>query len=568
MGEKGQVLVTAPSNTAVDHLTEKIAMTGLRVVRLAARSREHIISSVESLSLHEIVANMDSGSSDCRERRNLYLLKQEQGELSRQDNNRLKHLWERAEIRVLEKAQVICCTCSGAADSRLADFRFKKVLIDEATQAPEPSSLIPIVKGAKQVVLVGDHCQLGPVVKSKPVAKCGFTTSMFERLVLLGIRPVRLQIQYRMHPFLSEFPSNMFYEGTLQNGVSELDRSSDQYAFPWVHPSRPILFQCCNSPEEISGSGVSFLNRLEASRVVQAVTALLKGGVRPENIGVITPYLGQRTHVISSLARTTDARLLAQYQEVEVASVDAFQGREKDFIIITCVRSNEYQGIGFLSDARRLNVALTRAKRGIVVVGNARLLAKNALWNAFLAHLQDHGCLVEGSLDSLSLCSLQLPRPQKKLRDKREYYMTALAHGITPQGSFSTGETPMTSHKTQRGWGDVTSKLREEEEEEEEERPSSHNNSSNSSSAPLPLFAQEVWEEEDALNFFAIPNQAGKKKRKKKKKKEEEDEEEDDFSQSSVSSAGFSSQSTFDSQDPLSQLSYDTMADSQTSYHG
>ena len=143
-------------------------------------------------------------------------LKNELGELSATDERRYRSLRRAIEKELLQSADVICCTCAGAGDPRLKRFRFRQVLVDEATQAAEPECLIPIVNGAKQVVLVGDHCQLGPVVMCKKAANAGLAQSMFERLVMLGVRPIRLQVQYRMHPCLSEFPSYTFYEGTLQ----------------------------------------------------------------------------------------------------------------------------------------------------------------------------------------------------------------------------------------------------------------------------------------------------------------------------------------------------------------
>lgn len=119
-----------------------------------------------------------------------------------------------------QNADVICCTCVGAGDPRLAKMQFRSVLIDESTQATEPECMIPVILGCRQLVLVGDHCQLGPVVMCKKAARAGLSQSLFERLVVLGIRPIRLQVQYRMHPALSAFPSNIFYEGSLQNGVT------------------------------------------------------------------------------------------------------------------------------------------------------------------------------------------------------------------------------------------------------------------------------------------------------------------------------------------------------------
>lgn len=164
--------------------------------------------------------------------------------------------------------------------------------------------------------------------------------------------------------------------------------------------------------EEISASGTSYLNRAEAAAVEKLVTHLLRAGVAPSQIGIITPYEGQRAHVLATLARAGPLRA-EQYAAVECASVDAFQGREKDFVVLSCVRSNAHQGIGFLSDPRRLNVALTRARYGLFVLGNPQVLAKQMIWGALLHHFKDNGCLVEGGrawgtpLGGLRSCSGQ-----------------------------------------------------------------------------------------------------------------------------------------------------------------
>ena len=426
----GQVLVTAPSNVAVDQLTEKIAATGLRVVRLASKTREATSSSVDHLCLHVMVPQAAGDEFSKLQR-----LKDEIGELSERDQKKYRALRNRTEREILQAADVICCTCVGAGDPRLKNFRFRQVLIDEATQAIEAEALIPIAMGAKQVVFVGDHCQLGPVVMCKAAAKAGLTQSMFERLVLIGTRPIRLQVQYRMHPALSEFPSNMFYEGSLQNGVTEADRQllttpgyTGKEDFPWPVPNKPMFFYSITGMEEISASGTSYLNRTEASYVEKVVTHLLRMGVTPAQIGVITPYDGQKKYV-SEYMRRSGALASALYEAIEVASVDAFQGREKDFILVSCVRSSETQGIGFLSDPRRLNVALTRARLGIIVLGNPRVLSKNALWAALLVHFKEYDCLVEGPLNNLQPSYMTFSRPRRNLAGDSRYAFTALARG-------------------------------------------------------------------------------------------------------------------------------------------
>jgi regulator of nonsense transcripts 1 len=261
------------------------------------------------------------------------------------------------------------------------------------------------------------------------------TQSMFERLVLVGNRPIRLQVQYRMHPALSEFPSNMFYEGSLQNGVTETDRQllntpgfAGKEDFPWPVPSKPMFFYSINGMEEISASGTSYLNRTEASYVEKIVTHLLRMGVTPAQIGVITPYDGQKKYV-SEYMRRAGALSSVLYESIEVASVDAFQGREKDFILVSCVRSSETQGIGFLSDPRRLNVALTRARLGIILLGNPRVLSKNALWAALLLHFKEYDCLVEGPLHNLQASYMTFARPRRNPASDSRYAFTALARG-------------------------------------------------------------------------------------------------------------------------------------------
>ncbi|QDZ18536.1 RNA helicase UPF1 [Chloropicon primus] len=396
---QSQILVCAPSNIAVDQLAEKINMTGLKVVRLAAKSREAITSNVEELTLHYQVQNVETAENHELQR---LLRKRANQNISMSEEKKLMKLIRQSEQEFLKAADVICCTCVGAGDPRLRKMKFKHVLIDESTQATEPECFIPLVMNCKQAVLVGDQCQLGPVIMCKKVQKAGLVQSLFERLMALGIKPIRLQVQYRMHPCLSEFPSNMFYEGTLQNGVTTPERTLTNVDFPWPLPSAPMMFYSQMGQEELSSTGTSYLNRTEAANVEKIVTTFLRGNINPEQIGVITPYEGQRAYVVAHMLRSgpLGQRL---YKDIEVASVDSFQGREKDLIILSCVRSNEHQGIGFLSDPRRLNVALTRAKYGLVILGNPKLLSKQPLWNALLRHFRDKDLLVEGPLNNLKM---------------------------------------------------------------------------------------------------------------------------------------------------------------------
>ncbi|KAF7639132.1 hypothetical protein Mgra_00001367 [Meloidogyne graminicola] len=358
----GQVLVCAPSNIAVDQLAEKIHKTGLKVIRFCAKGRETVDSSVAFLSLH----------------------------------NQLKAL-QTGELFKLMKLKL--------------KKEFRCVLIDESTQATEPEVMVSVVKGARQLVLVGDHCQLGPVIMCKKSANSGLGQSLFERLVILGNRPLRLQVQYRMHPVLSSFPSNVFYEGSLQNGVTEVERRLDAFSWQFPNPEKPMMFWNCNGQEELGSSGTSYLNRSEAVNVEKFVTRLLQAGFSPDQLGIITPYEGQRAYVVQFM-QTQGSLHSKLYLDIEVENVDAFQGREKDIIIVTCVRSNETGGIGFLNDPRRLNVALTRAKYGLIIIGNAKVLSKQSLWHHLLVTFKENDCLFEGPLNNLKPSPITFSKPK------------------------------------------------------------------------------------------------------------------------------------------------------------
>lgn len=497
---KGQILVSAPSNVAVDQLTAKIAATGLKVIRLYARSKEATESDVQSHALHNIVADVATLPPDMAAQweaemataqaegapsrettprtatatkpkmpgapaavqllggmagtslTRLHWLRGQYGDLTVANELKYRKLVARAEAALLKAADVICCTCVGAGDKRLRGMKFRQVLIDEVTQASEPEVIIPVVKGAKQLVLVGDHCQLGPVVLSKVAAAAGLHQSLFERLIMRGVRPLRLAVQYRMHPVLAEFPSNIFYDGSLQNGVTLAERTPTDTALEWPMPGRPMFFYISTGAEEIAGSGTSYINRSEASSVERVVTNFLRSGVQPSQIGVITPYEGQRGYIINHMTRH-GSMPGGLYSQVEVASVDSFQGREKDYTILSCVRSNEHQGIGFLNDPRRLNVALTRARYGMVVVGNPKVLAKQSLWNNLLHHFKQMNCLVEGPLTALRHSKMHFPRPRRYINPRYKLYTVGLAANPNTFGEVSFPPPGTPSETTQAGAG-------------------------------------------------------------------------------------------------------------------
>jgi regulator of nonsense transcripts 1 len=355
---KKKVLVVAPSNTAVDQLALKINSTGLKVLRIMSRRRESGSSEIDYLCLHNLLKEFDDHD----------LAKQE----------------------LIKSADVICCTCVTAGQKLFNKYTFPYVLIDEAVQSTEPLSLIPCVYGAQKLILVGDHKQLGPTILNKEVVKSGFKQSLFERLLRIGVFPYLLSIQYRMHPELCQFPSEYFYDGNLKTGSA----STKCLNFP------NNFFYICNGKEEISQSGTSFINRSEAILVENIIRFLFKNGVLEQQIGVITPYEGQRSYILSRIFGNEAGNL-------EISNVDGFQGREKDFIIVSLVRSNTYQGIGFVADKRRMNVTLTRAKHGLVIIGNPFTLYKNEMWAHLLDFYEEKGNIFEGPVNSLRKTSLK-----------------------------------------------------------------------------------------------------------------------------------------------------------------
>lgn len=358
-----KVLAVAPSNTAVDNLAVKLNKAGLKVLRIMSRRKESGSNEVDFLCLHNLLKDYDETLGNTTSNKQRYEL--------------------------IKEADVICCTCVTAGQKLFNKFTFPFVLIDEAVQSTEPLSLIPCVYGCTNLVLVGDQKQLGPTVLNKTVEKCGLKQSLFERLLKLGVAPYVLNIQYRMHPDLCEFPSEYFYNGQLLTG-STITKCLNL-------PSN--FFYVSNGQEEVSQYGTSFINKNEAAIVEEIIRHLFKNGVVEQQIGVITPYEGQRSYIMSKVFENEPGNL-------EISSVDGFQGREKDFIIVSLVRSNTYNGIGFVADRRRLNVTLTRAKYGLVIIGNPFTLYKNQMWASLLNWYDKRGNIYEGPIHALRKTSL------------------------------------------------------------------------------------------------------------------------------------------------------------------
>lgn len=352
------ILAVAETNMAVDNMTARLQKMGLRVVRVGSEAK--ISPSIRHLTIEYQVE----------------LKQKEEGKRPR----RATFPSPRLAKQVLKAAQVVTTTCTGAGDPILDGMQFPFVLIDEATQATELATLIPIVHQCDQLTLIGDPEQLSPNILfgGNNRTDCSVTsveqlkTTLFHRLQ--GKVPFHfLNEQHRMHPALCEFPSLQFYSGQLK--TAHTPYTYDSIDFYWPDKSRPLLFIDTNS-REISNKR-SFANEKEANVITDVVKCLLNLKLSPLEIVVLTPYLAQ--------VECIHSKLCEEVVGVEVCTVDSFQGREKDVVIFSTVRCNPGGSVGFVDDRYRMNVLLTRAKRGIIGVGNKTTLCTgSSLWQSWL----------------------------------------------------------------------------------------------------------------------------------------------------------------------------------------
>uniref|UniRef100_A0A6B2KXZ2 AAA+ ATPase domain-containing protein n=1 Tax=Arcella intermedia TaxID=1963864 RepID=A0A6B2KXZ2_9EUKA len=407
--ENISILASAYTNVATDNLLEGLRDNGINALRIGKPVKVR-----EELRDATLQAHLERHPDQKKLERLRQQIKEMKGmERACQDKiKEIKQIESGILSDIIANAKVICCTCIGAGDPLLLDQYFPLVVIDESTQAVEPASLIPLTKGAQQVIFLGDHYQLPPTVKNDQAAK--LKESLFHRLISQGnIKPFVLTAQYRMHPMISEFPCLYFYHGQISNAISEKDRVVPK-GFSWID-SKPIIMIHTDGPEITTDSN-SKQNFKEANIVTSIVrNFLVANELSKSDIGIITPYSGQvnlLTSLFSSdpLFTTFTERDYVEVGEdartqiaggLNVASVDGFQGREKEVIIFSAVRSNKEGQVGFLSDWRRLNVALTRAKRGLIVVGNAHTLMKDPHWHQWLSWAQRNSLLVEYSAQAL-----------------------------------------------------------------------------------------------------------------------------------------------------------------------
>jgi len=395
------VLVSAPSNTAVDLLTERLAQAGLNVVRVGNISRidESIINHTldARLSHHPESKNIKKVKIQAAEARrqaqryrrkfgrDQYLerkqLKQEAKELAAWANQ----LEDRLIDQILSAANVITCTLVGSSLKVLEKRKFRTLVIDEAAQALEPACWIPISK-VSRVILAGDPYQLPPTVKSMAAQKGGLGITLIEKCLQRFEKTSFLDTQYRMNDQIMGFSNLRFYQNALKAGEQV---ANQRLPFTTDEPVLYIDTAGCGFDEKIHAQYQSRFNPEEYLILREHLYQLI-GHFDQENlpsIAIISPYREQVIHIKRQIEE--DPKL--QDLPIVVNTIDGFQGQEKDVIYISLVRSNDKAEIGFLKDYRRMNVAMTRAKLQLVMVGDSATIGNDEFYQQLLDYVERDG---------------------------------------------------------------------------------------------------------------------------------------------------------------------------------
>jgi len=400
--ERQQVLVVAPSNTAVDLLSGKLADEGLRVVRIGNPAK--VSDKLMSLTLdskmgdHPQMKEIKRLKKQATEYRNMaHKYKRNFGKAEREQRKALfdeahKILKEvaRTEQYIIEdllaNTDIIAATLVGANHYTVRNRNYAVVVIDEAGQGIEPASWIPILKG-KKLILAGDHLQLPPTIKSSDAAAQGLAVTLLEKLA--GRHPeavVLLEEQYRMHQNIMQYSSSVFYQNRLQAHASVAGHQL------FAEDEALLFIDTAGCGFEERTEDTSTTNPEEAQFVIKHLAVLtreLEQHYSQENfpsIAVISPYKMQLHQLHEALLHTPE--LSVWQKNIAINTVDSFQGQERDIVYLSMTRSNSDGIIGFLSDIRRMNVAMTRARKKLVIIGDSGTLAQHSFYSGLIAYAE------------------------------------------------------------------------------------------------------------------------------------------------------------------------------------
>ncbi|XP_036185172.1 probable helicase senataxin isoform X11 [Myotis myotis] len=490
--KQNRVLVCAPSNAAVDELMKKIILEfkerckdkknplgncgDINLVRLGPeksinnevlrfsldnqvnhrimkkdlpyvqemhRRKEHLDHQLDELSRQRALSRYGRGIQRQELDEKIAQVSKERQELA----SKIKEVQgrpQKTQSNIILESHIICCTLSTSGGLLLESaFRgqggvpFSCVIVDEAGQACEVETLTPLIHRCNKLILVGDPKQLPPTVISLTAQDYGYEQSMMARFCKLleenvehlvsGRLPVlQLTVQYRMHPDICLFPSNYIYNKSLKtNRGTESARCSSSWPFqPY------LVFDVGDGSERREND--SYVNIQEIKVVMELIKLLRDKGrdVNFRNVGIITHYKAQKMKILKELDKEFEGRGLA-----EVDTVDAFQGRQKDCIIVTCVRANAIQGsIGFLASLQRLNVAITRAKYSLFILGHLRTLMDNQHWNHLIQDAQRRGAIVKTCDKNYKQDAMKILKLKSVLQRSLTYPPSAAPEGSSPQG--------------------------------------------------------------------------------------------------------------------------------------
>jgi ATP-dependent RNA/DNA helicase IGHMBP2 len=398
-----QILVVAPSNTAVDLLSEKLAEEGLNVLRIGnpARVSDRLTALTldSKMAAHPSMKEIRNLKKQANEYKNMahkykrVFGKAEQEQRKALFNEAYKIMKEVGHTEqyitddLLGRAQVVTATLVGANHYTIRGRQFHTVVIDEAGQALEPACWIPILK-CKKVVFAGDHCQLSPTIKSTIAARNGLSNTLLEKSVARYPEAVvLLEEQYRMNETIMGYSSKVFYEDKLKAHATVAKR----VILPDEIPMQFIDTAGCGFDEKTEGT--STVNAEEAAFLLRHLTLLVQklslqySMAEFPTIAIISPYK-QQVHVLNDLLlNAPDLIPFAAY--ITVNTIDSFQGQERDIVYISLTRSNTEGTIGFLSDIRRMNVAMTRARKKLVMIGDSATLSRSDFYSALIAYAEN-----------------------------------------------------------------------------------------------------------------------------------------------------------------------------------
>ncbi|TDE11323.1 AAA domain-containing protein [Dyadobacter psychrotolerans] len=406
--DKKQILVVAPSNTAVDLLSEKLSDEGLNVLRVGnpARVSERLMSLTldSKMAEHGRMKEIKNLKKQANEFKNMaHKYKRSFGKAEREQRkalfdeaHRIMKEVSNSEQYIIDdlvgKAQVITATLVGANHYTVRNLKFHTAVIDEAGQALEPACWIPILK-AQKVVLAGDHFQLSPTIKSSEAARNGLAETLLEKCAKLHPEAVvLLDEQYRMNEAIMSYSAQVFYEGKLKANPAV----AHHLLFPEDMPLTFIDTAGCGFDEKLEGT--SSTNPEEAvflfKHLSNLISELTNGIIRYSEanfptVAIISPYKQQIHLLKEQLLHIPD--LLLHGNKISVNTIDSFQGQERDIVYISMTRSNPEGEIGFLSDIRRMNVAMTRARKKLVVIGDSATLSRLPFYSDFITYAENLG---------------------------------------------------------------------------------------------------------------------------------------------------------------------------------